>query len=80
MVLTAPTIHRPLTPRLSSPRYYTIPYWVEAGFAACALNKRYLNYDTMMLHENLIIDLAAAIRLLREEEGFERIVLLVLDN
>jgi pimeloyl-ACP methyl ester carboxylesterase len=63
-------------PRADFAHHYTIPYWVEAGFGACALNTRYLNNDTMMLHENLILDLAAAIRFLREEEGFERIVML----
>jgi hypothetical protein len=63
-------------PRADFAQHYTIPYWVEAGFGACALNTRYLNNDTMMLHENLMLDLAAAIRFLREEEGFERIVML----
>jgi pimeloyl-ACP methyl ester carboxylesterase len=63
-------------PRADFAHHYTIPYWVEAGFAACALNTRNLNNDTMMLHENLTLDLAAAIRFLREEEGFERIVML----
>ena len=63
-------------PRADFAQHYTIPYWVEAGFAACALNTRYLNNDTMMLHENLLLDLAAAIRFLREEEGFERVVML----
>ncbi|HEV7988056.1 MAG TPA: hypothetical protein VGP23_06195, partial [Candidatus Binataceae bacterium] len=63
-------------PRADFAHHYTIPYWVEAGFAACALNTRYLNNDTMMLHENLMLDLAAAVRFLREEEGFEWIVML----
>ena len=63
-------------PRADFAHHYTIPYWVEAGFGACTLNTRYLNNDTMMLHENLMLDLAAAIRFLREEEDFERIVML----
>jgi len=63
-------------PRADFAHHYTIPYWVAAGFGTCALNTRYLNNDTMMLHENLMLDLAAAIRFLREEEGFERIVML----
>jgi pimeloyl-ACP methyl ester carboxylesterase len=57
-------------------QHYSIPYWVDAGFAAFAQNTRYLNNDSMMLHENLLIDLAAGIRFLREERGFERIVML----
>jgi pimeloyl-ACP methyl ester carboxylesterase len=57
-------------------QHYSIPYWVEAGFAAFAQNTRYLNNDSMMLHENLLIDLAAGIRFLREERGFDHIVML----
>ncbi len=63
-------------PRGDFSQHYSIPYWVEAGFAACALNTRYLNNDSMMLHENLLLDLAAGIRFLREEEGFTRIIAL----
>jgi pimeloyl-ACP methyl ester carboxylesterase len=63
-------------PRGDFAQHYSIPYWVGAGFAACALNTRYLNNDSMMLHENLLLDLAAGIRFLREEEGFERMVML----
>src|ERR1700719_443440 len=56
--------------------YYSIPFWVEAGCAAFGFNTRYLNNDAMMIHENLLLDLAAGIRFLREEEGFEKIVML----
>ena len=49
-------------PRADFAHHYTIPFWVEAGFAAFAHNTRYLNNDTTMLHENLLLDLAAAIR------------------
>jgi hypothetical protein len=63
-------------PRVDFSMHYSIPYWVEAGFAAFGFNTRYLNNDGAMLHENLLLDLAAGIRFLREEEGFERIVML----
>jgi pimeloyl-ACP methyl ester carboxylesterase len=63
-------------PRGDFAQHYSIPFWVEAGFAAFAQNTRYLNNDSMMLHENLLIDLAAGFRYLREEQGFERIVML----
>lgn len=63
-------------PRVDFAQHYSIPYWVEAGFAAFALNTRYLNNDSTMSHENLLLDLAAGIRYLREERGFERIVML----
>src|SRR5689334_3191688 len=54
-------------PRGDFAQHYSIPFWVEAGFAAFAQNTRYLNNDSMMLHENLLLDLAAGIRFLREE-------------
>ncbi len=63
-------------PRADFSHHYSIPYWVEAGFAAFALNTRYLNNDATMLHENLMLDLAAGMRFLRDEAGFERIVML----
>jgi pimeloyl-ACP methyl ester carboxylesterase len=63
-------------PRAEFGNHYSIPYWVEAGFAAFGFNTRYLNNDAMMLHENLLLDLAAAIRFLREEEGFHNIIML----
>lgn len=63
-------------PRADFAHHYSIPFWVQAGFAAFAQNMRYLNNDSMMIHENLLLDLAAGIRFLREEQGFERIVML----
>jgi len=63
-------------PRADFSTHYSIPFWVDAGFAAFGFNTRYLNNDAMMLHENLLLDLAAGIRFLREEEGFEKIVML----
>jgi pimeloyl-ACP methyl ester carboxylesterase len=63
-------------PRAEFGQHYSIPFWVEAGFAAFAQNTRYLNNDMMMIHENLLLDLAAGMRYLREEQGFERIVMI----
>src|SRR5271170_5189413 len=63
-------------PRVDFAQHYSIPFWVEAGFAAFALNTRYLNNDATMLHENLLLDIAAGMRYLRDECGFERIVML----
>src|SRR6516164_5774298 len=81
-ILYLPPNHAPRTvvimahPRGDFAQHYSIPYWVAAGFAAFAQNTRYLNNDSMMLHENLLLDLAAGIRFLREERRFERIVML----
>jgi pimeloyl-ACP methyl ester carboxylesterase len=63
-------------PRADFAQHYSIPFWVEAGFAAFAQNTRYLNNDYTMIHENLLLDLAAGIRFLREERGFENIVMI----
>jgi pimeloyl-ACP methyl ester carboxylesterase len=63
-------------PRADFAQHYSIPFWVDAGFAAFAQNTRYLNNDSTMIHENLLLDLAAGIRYLREEQGFDRIVML----
>jgi pimeloyl-ACP methyl ester carboxylesterase len=81
-LLWLPPHHRPRTcvimahPRVDFSMHYSIPFWIDAGFAAFGFNTRYLNNDATMLHENLLLDLAAGIRFLREEEGFERIVML----
>src|SRR5260370_31718146 len=63
-------------PRADFSSHFSIPFWIDAGFAAFGFNTRYLNNDAMMIHENLILDLAAGIRFLRAEEGFEEIVML----
>lgn len=63
-------------PRADFAQHYSIPFWVEAGFAAFAQNTRYLNNDYTMIHENLLLDLAAGIRYLREERGFAHIVMI----
>ena len=63
-------------PRADFSTHYSIPFWIDAGFAAFGFNTRYLNNDAMMLHENLLLDVAAGIRFLRDEEGFEKIVML----
>ena len=81
-VLWLPPEGRPRTcvimshPRGDFSTHYSIPFWIEAGFAAFALNTRYLNNDSTMLHENLLLDIAAAMKFLREEEGFAHIVML----
>src|SRR5271157_5786901 len=63
-------------PRVDFAHHYSIPFWVEAGFAAFGQNTRHLNNDSTMIHENLLLDLAAGIQFLREEEGFRNVVML----
>ncbi|HKM99717.1 MAG TPA: hypothetical protein VJX23_04325 [Candidatus Binataceae bacterium] len=81
-ILYMPAKGRPRTvvimahPRADFSTHYSIPYWIGAGFAAFGFNTRYLNNDAMMIHENLLLDLTAGIRFLREEEEFEKVVML----
>ncbi len=63
-------------PRGEFGHHYSVPFWVAAGYAAFAHNTRYLNNDSTMIHESILLDLAAAMKYLREEEGFEHIVML----
>ncbi|MGH8012830.1 MAG: alpha/beta hydrolase [Candidatus Binataceae bacterium] len=81
-ILYMPPQGRPRTvvimahPRADFGQHYSIPHWLRAGIAAFAQNTRYLNNDAMMLHENLLLDLAASIGFLREERNFEHIIML----
>src|ERR1700686_2785573 len=61
-------------PRGDFAEHYSIPFWGGRGLAAFAQNTPYLNNDSTMLHESLLLDLAAGIRFLRQEQAFERIV------
>ena len=62
-------------PRGEFTRHYVVPPFTDRGYAVFGHNSRYLNNDTHMIHERLLLDIAAGVRYLREA-GFERIVLL----
>ncbi|MEO6397149.1 MAG: alpha/beta hydrolase [Tepidiformaceae bacterium] len=80
-VLYQPAGHTPRTaiylmhPRGEFTRHYVVPGLTARGYAVFGHNSRYLNNDTHMIHERLLFDIAAGMRLLKER-GFERIVLL----
>ena len=61
-------------PRGDMQRHYAMPALLEAGFATFGQAGRYLNNDINLIHEMLIVDVAAALRFLRRERGFERVV------
>ncbi len=61
-------------PRAEFGRHYSIPALVRAGYAALGHNCRHLNNDVEIIHERVLLDVAAALRWLRGR-GFERIVL-----
>ena len=63
-------------PRGDMQRHYAIPGLLEAGFAAFGQAGRWVNNDVALIHEMLLVDVAAALKFLRETRGFERVVFL----
>ena len=61
-------------PKADMSRHYAIAALVDAGYAAFGQNSRWLNNDELCVHENLLLDVAAGVRFLRQR-GFENIVL-----
>lgn len=62
-------------PRGDLSRHYMIPYFLDAGVAVCAFTHRALS-DVALMHETMLLDIAASIRMLKQERAFERVVLL----
>lgn len=62
-------------PRGEFTRHYVVPGLSARGYAVFGQNSRYLNNDTDMVHERILLDIAAGMRWLRGQ-GFERVVLL----
>lgn len=63
-------------PRVDFSRHYTIPRLLEAGFGCLTANTRNPNNDTTTVHEEIILDLGACVRVLKQEHGVETIVLI----
>ncbi len=80
-ILYRPANHEPKTvvflmhPRGEFTRHYVVPPLTDRGYAVFGQNSRYINNDTDMVHERLLLDIAAGMRYLKDA-GFERIVLL----
>jgi hypothetical protein len=62
-------------PQADMSRHYATPALVAAGYAVLGQNSRWLNNDALCVHETLLLDVAAGVRMLRER-GFECIVLI----
>ena len=60
-------------PRADFSHHYAVPGLVAAGCAVLCLTTRWLNNDSTLLHEVVLLDVAAGIRALRER--YERVVL-----
>jgi hypothetical protein len=63
-------------PRVDFTHHYAIPRLVDAGFGVVAANTRWFGNETMAEHEDMVTDLAACVRHLRERRGAEKIVVL----
>jgi len=63
-------------PRVDFSHHYAIPRLVGAGLGVLAANTRHAGNDTMAEHEEMVLDLGACVRHLREQRGVERVVLL----
>ena len=60
-------------PRANFSRHYLVPGLVEAGFAVLCINSRWLGNDSTLIHEVVLLDVAAALRAIRPR--FSRVVL-----
>jgi hypothetical protein len=63
-------------PRLDFSHHYSIPRLLEAGFVVLAGSTRHLNNDTMGEHEEMVLDVDAYVRHLKERRGVEKVILL----
>jgi pimeloyl-ACP methyl ester carboxylesterase len=71
-----PTAVYLMHPRSDFSQHYTIPALVELGYAAFGHASRWANNDTAMIHEVVLLEIAAGIRMLREKHGIRHVVLL----
>jgi hypothetical protein len=60
-------------PRANFSHHYVTPGLLEAGLAVLNVNSRWLNNDATLIHEQVLLDVAAALTAARER--FDRIVL-----
>lgn len=63
-------------PRVDFHHHYAVPRLVDAGFAVLAASSRHVGNDTMAEHEEMVLDVDACVRWLREKRGVEKVVLL----
>jgi len=61
-------------PRADFTRHYAVPLFLRRGYAVWTQNSRSVGNDSLLVHERVLLDVAAGMRRLREI-GFERILL-----
>ncbi|MBX3226404.1 MAG: hypothetical protein KIT84_44720 [Labilithrix sp.] len=62
-------------PRVDFTHHYAIPRLLEAGFCVLGLQTRNGAQDTYVEHEEMVLDVAGAVRWLRERQGIAKVVL-----
>jgi pimeloyl-ACP methyl ester carboxylesterase len=63
-------------PRVDFTHHYCVPRLLEAGIGVLGANTRNPNNDLTTVHEEIILDVAAAVKWLRAHRGVERVILL----
>ncbi|MGE0869219.1 MAG: hypothetical protein AB7P03_11675 [Kofleriaceae bacterium] len=63
-------------PRVDFTHHYTIPRLISAGFGVLAANTRHAGNDLFAEHEDMVLDVAACVRHLREDRKVDNVVLL----
>lgn len=56
--------------------HYALPGLAERGFAAVGFTTRYVGNDTSLIMENCLVDMGAMVRHLKEERGYDKVVLI----
>lgn len=56
-------------------QHWAAPYWTGGGFAFASFLTRYVNNYSTCVHERIVLDVAALVRFLKQDMGFERVVL-----
>src|ERR1041385_5882863 len=63
-------------PRVDFANHYAIPRLAAAGFGVLAATARHAGNDTLTEYEELLLDVAACVRFLREKRDIAKIILL----
>jgi len=63
-------------PRVDFAHHYAIPRLVDAGFGVLAATARHAGNDTLSEYEEVVLDVAACVRFLREKKRVAKVVLI----
>lgn len=63
-------------PKVDFRRHYSIPALLAAGISCLGLNTRCFNNDMAAVHEDLLLDVAAGVKFLKEVKGLRQVILL----